>query len=153
MSDKKLAAGQRAHVELVDEPIDAGALASLIGHPDVGAQGWFHGVTRRTTGDQITQTLFYEAHEAMALKELEKLAHDALDRFDLKQIVVVHRLGEVPIGEASVVIGCCSAHRVQTFDALRWIMDTLKKDVPIWKKEHFEDGSTEWVHPTNEPSS
>jgi molybdopterin synthase catalytic subunit len=83
----------------------------------------------------------------MAIVSLEKLAAAAIERFALCRLVIVHRLGEVPVGEASVVVGCSSAHRRQTFEALAWVMDTLKRETPIWKRETYADGSTEWVHP------
>ena len=134
-------------IELVESPIDVAVLLGKLGHCDVGAHGWFLGVTRRTTDDRVTHTLSYQAHHAMAKKELEKLAAEATERFSVKRLVIVHRLGEVPVGQASVVIGCSTAHRVETFAALAWIMDTLKRQVPIWKRETYVDGSTEWVHP------
>lgn len=134
-------------VELVDGPIQLEALRAWIDHPDAGAHGWFVGVTRRTTGDLITETLHYEAHESMALSELMKLAEQAARKFSLLRLVIVHRLGEVPLAEASVVVGCSSSHRPETFAALEWIMDTLKKEVPIWKREIYSDGKEEWVHP------
>ncbi len=134
-------------IELVHGPIDTEALCGKLDHPDVGAHGWFHGVTRRKTGDRVTDTLWYQAHEPMAMVQLEKLAEQSRTRFSLSRLVIVHRLGEVPIGQASVVIGCSSPHRPETFAALQWIMDTLKKEIPIWKKELYADGSTEWVHP------
>ena len=86
----------------------------------------------------------------MALRELEKLADTALREFKLCRLVIVHRLGEVPIGEASIVVGCSSGHRPETFQALAWVMDTLKREIPIWKREIYADGTTEWVHPTAE---
>ena len=138
----------RIWIELVETTIDQGALREKVADPDVGAHGWFVGVTRRTTGQRVTSTLSYEAHPPMAVRELEKLAQTAMDRFSLHRIVIVHRLGEVPIGEASVVVGCSSGHRPETFQALAWVMDTLKRDVPIWKQETYVDGTTEWVHPT-----
>ncbi|TWU08347.1 Molybdopterin synthase catalytic subunit [Stieleria varia] len=152
----------RTFVQLVQTPIRMEPLLPLLDDPDCGAQSWFHGVTRRTTmvdapsqsepGSrsqcQITETLFYESHQTMALKQLHELADNALQRFGLSRIVIVHRLGEVPIGEASVVIGCCSAHRRNSFDALPWMMDELKSNVAIWKQERLQDGSTLWVHPT-----
>ncbi|MCG8649746.1 MAG: molybdenum cofactor biosynthesis protein MoaE [Pirellulales bacterium] len=134
-------------VNLVDEPISLLEWQAALEDPDVGAHGWFLGVTRRTTEDRITETLSYQAHRTMALKELEKLAVEAIKKFSLVRLVIVHRLGEVPVGEASVVVGCSSAHRVDTFDALRWIMEVLKRDVPIWKQETYAGGSTQWVHP------
>ena len=145
-------------VQLVDVEIDTIPLQEKLSDPDVGAHGWFYGVTRRTTvlnrtadfpEEKITQTLSYEAHRSMALKQLKNLAQRAADQFELKNIVIVHRLGEVPIGQASVVVGCSSAHRVATFRALEWIMKVLKKDVPIWKQESYADGTTEWVHPVD----
>ena len=138
---------------IVDGPIDTARLLAEVGHPDAGAQGWFVGVTRRTTGQRVTSFLSYEAHVPMAERELERLAASAVDRFELLRLVIVHRLGEVPIGEASVVVGCSSGHRDATFDALRWVMETLKREIPIWKQERYADGTTEWVHPTSSSSS
>jgi molybdopterin synthase catalytic subunit len=138
---------------IVDGPIDQGSLQSQVGHPDVGSQGWFVGVTRRTTGDRVTSYLSYEAHLPMAERELRGLAEEAVERFGLLRLVIIHRIGEVPIGEASVVVGCSSGHRRETFQALQWIMDTLKQRVPIWKQERYEDGATEWVHPIEQPPS
>jgi molybdopterin synthase catalytic subunit len=139
-------------VQIVDGPIETASLQGKLSDPDVGAHGWFYGVTRRkTTRDEvtkITQSLSYEAHRPMALSQLEQLADQAAEKFNLPHVVIVHRLGEVPIGQASVVVGCSSAHRIATFDANQWIMDMIKRDVPIWKQELFEDGSREWVHPS-----
>lgn len=137
-------------IELVDTRIDVESLRAKIADPDVGAIGWFEGVTRRTTDTRVTERLSYEAHRPMAIAELEKLAIRAVDKFSLHRCVIVHRLGEVPVSEASVVVGCSSPHRPATFEALAWIMDVLKKDVPIWKRELYVDGNTEWVHPTDE---
>jgi molybdopterin synthase catalytic subunit len=139
---------ERIWIELTESPIDQETLRDKIEHPDVGAHGWFVGVTRRTTGQRVTNVLAYEAHPPMAIRELEKLAKAAIERFSLCRIVIVHRLGEVPVGEASVVVGCSSGHRPQTFQALAWVMETLKREVPIWKRETYVDGTTEWVHPT-----
>lgn len=133
--------------ELVDQPIDLAALAPTISDADVGAHGWFLGVTRRTTGDRVTERLCYEAHRSMAAAELQRLAARACAQFELAAAVIVHRLGEVAVGQASVVVGCSSGHRPQVFAALPWIMDQLKRDVPIWKQETYADGTTEWVHP------
>ncbi len=139
------------HVELVDVPIDLSSLLEKIGDPDTGAHAWFIGVTRRTTGNRTTQTLDYEAHRPMAIEQLRRIAEQAMQTFSLARVVVVHRLGNVPVGEASIVVGCSSAHRVDSFAALPWIMDTLKQDVAIWKRETYADGQQEWVHPTPSP--
>lgn len=140
----------RVSIALVEEAIDVDSLRARVADPDVGAIGWFEGVTRRTTGDRITERLAYEAHATMAIAELEKLAERAVEKFSLHRCAIVHRLGEVPVGQASVVVACSSAHRPSTFAALPWIMDVLKRDVPIWKKEQYVDGNTQWVHPTDE---
>ena len=149
MSDK-------VDIDLVNHPIDLPSLLSRIDDPDVGAHRWFAGVTRRTTltacengerDSRVTQTLSYQSHEEMARRELRKLATTAVEKFGLTKLVIVHRLGEVPIGEASVIVGCSSPHRPATFEALPWVMDVLKRDVPIWKREQYADQTSEWVHP------
>ncbi|MEL6105350.1 MAG: molybdenum cofactor biosynthesis protein MoaE [Planctomycetota bacterium] len=139
-------------IRLVTEPIVVSDWEADLADVDCGAQAWFAGVTRRSTAapdgsKRITDTLHYEAHETMASSQLRQLAEDAMDRFALRRVVIVHRLGEVPLGEASVLVGCASPHRVDSFQALPWIMDRLKRDVPIWKRETFADETTEWIHP------
>lgn len=143
--------GNAIFVDLVTEPIVLGDYESRLNDPDVGSHGWFLGVTRRTTVvDQqttTTSTLHYEAKRSMAIAQLLQIAEQAKSRFGLTAVVLIHRLGEVPVGQSSVLVGCSSPHRRQTFDAMPWIMDRLKRDVPIWKKEEHEDGQTQWVHP------
>lgn len=146
----------RIHVALTDSVIDTPALHSYLDHPDVGAHCWFHGVTRRSTqtadGKTLqTESLSYEAHRPMAASELRRLATDAAERFGLLAVVIVHRLGKVPVKQSSVVMGCSSPHRPPCFAAPAWMMDELKRDVPIWKRELFTDGSTEWQHPAQGP--
>ena len=139
------------HIELTTDPIAIDRYADRLDDPDVGSHGWFVGTTRRTTstGDRttITETLDYHANESMAQVQLRDLATSAKQQFALTHVVIVHRLGNVPVGSASVLVGCSSPHRRQTFDALPWIMDTLKRDVPIWKRETDDDGDRHWVHP------
>jgi molybdopterin synthase catalytic subunit len=106
-----------------------------------GAAVVFEGVVRNQTRGRRTLYLDYEAYEEMALRELEKLVAEALQKFRIRDVAIVHRLGRLEIGEASVLIVVVSAHRGPAFDACRWIIDTLKKTVPIWKKEYFEDGA------------
>ncbi|MCO8124303.1 molybdenum cofactor biosynthesis protein MoaE [Stieleria sp. TO1_6] len=139
-------------IELVDSPIHLADWESSLHDVDTGAHAWFAGVTRRTTADgsggvQITQTLHYEAHRPMAIDQLQQLAQQARRQHSLTGVVIVHRLGEVSLGQASVLVGCSSPHRIDVFAALPWIMDRLKADVPIWKRETFADDSTQWVHP------
>jgi MoaE-MoaD fusion protein len=126
---------------IVREPIDTRQLAASMQAGEDGALVVFEGVVRNHTRHRRTLYLDYEAYEPMALAKLEALRADALQRFSVRNAAIVHRIGRLQIGEASVVIVVASAHRAAAFDACRWIIDTLKKTVPIWKKEYFDDGA------------
>ncbi len=106
-----------------------------------GAAVVFEGIVRNNTQGRRTLYLDYEAYESMALKQMQSLAEQALADFKIRDAVIIHRLGKLEIGETSVLIVVASAHRAAAFDACRWLIDTLKRTVPIWKKEHFEDGA------------
>ena len=112
-----------------------------IKRPEDGAAAVFEGIVRNHTRGRRTLFLDYEAYEEMALKQMEELAGRALAEFKIRDVAIVHRLGRLEIGETSVLIVVASAHRAAAFDACRWLIDTLKRTVPIWKKEHFEDGA------------
>ena len=114
-----------------------------------GAVNLFLGTTRDHHAGRRVLRLEYEAYERMALAALEALERAACERFTLEHCAIVHRLGEVPVTEASVAVVTSSPHRAAAFDAARWAMDELKRNVPIWKKEHFEGGGEAWVegHP------
>ncbi|MGC1784482.1 MAG: molybdenum cofactor biosynthesis protein MoaE [Acidobacteriaceae bacterium] len=127
------------------EPIDADSLLAELKDGADGAVLIFDGVVRNHTRGRRTLHLDYEAYEEMALDQMRALAGDAKQRFGVREIVLVHRLGRLQVGETSVWIAVASAHRAQAFDACRWIIDTLKKTVPIWKKEYFEDGAV-WAN-------
>jgi molybdopterin synthase catalytic subunit len=101
----------------------------------------FDGIVRNNTRGRQTLYLDYEAYEEMALKQMEQLAGEAIDKFGVRDVRLIHRLGRLEIGETSVFIAVASAHRAAALDACRWLIDTLKKTVPIWKKEYFEDGA------------
>lgn len=131
----------RCRAQLIRELIDtAGVLAGLKRGED-GAALVFEGVVRNQTRGRRTLYLEYEAYEEMALQQMEGLASQALSQFQIRDVAIVHRLGRLEIGEASVLIAVASAHRAAAFDACRWLIDTLKRTVPIWKKEHFVDGA------------
>jgi MoaE-MoaD fusion protein len=130
-----------AHCAVVREEIDIREIKEGLEDPTDGAAILFEGVVRNNTRGRKTLYLDYEAYESMALNEMEKLAQAALERFQVRDVAIVHRLGRLQIGETSVVIGVASAHRAAAFEACRWLIDTLKKTVPIWKKEYFEDGA------------
>jgi len=106
-----------------------------------GAVVVFDGIVRNNTRGRRTLHLDYEAYEEMAEKQMRDLAEEARRRFGVRHATIVHRLGRIEIGETSVLIVVASAHRAQAFDACRWLIDTLKKKVPIWKKETFVDGA------------
>ena len=135
-------------IELTHEPLDANLLVAQATSPNVGAVLLFLGVTRQFTGDRETAQLHYDAYEKMAQQELHNLVTEALSRWPLEECLIAHRLGLVPIGEASVAIVTACAHRRDAFAAGQWLIDTLKERVPIWKQEHWADGTTDWVHPT-----
>ena len=137
-SEAKAAPGE---IRIVRDPIITEAVLRALKQPDDGAAVIFEGVVRDNTRGRRTLYLDYEAYETMALNQMQGLAQSARERFRVRGISIVHRLGRLEIGEISVLIVVASAHRGPAFDACRWIIDTLKKTVPIWKKEYFEDGA------------
>jgi molybdopterin synthase catalytic subunit len=137
-------------IELTTEPIDVQRLLNQVQQPAAGAVVLFLGTTRQFTAGRETTQLAYEAYHEMAERELERLAEEAHGRWPIVECAIVHRLGIVPLAEASVAIAVSSSHREVAFEAGRWLIDALKELVPIWKREHWADGSVEWVHPGGE---
>jgi MoaE-MoaD fusion protein len=131
----------RIHVRIVQEAIDAEKIISHLKRGDDGAVVVFEGTVRNQTRGRETLYLDYEAYEPMALREMQSLARQALEKFQIRDVALVHRLGRLEIGEISVLIVVVSAHRAAAFEACRWLIDTLKRTVPVWKKEHFADGA------------
>ena len=129
------------HAALVLGTIYTAAIVAQLKHPEDGALAIFDGVVRNNSHGRRTLYLEYTAYEGMALRQMEQLAQRALSAYKIRDLRLVHRLGRLHIGETSVYIAVASAHRAAAFDACRWLIDTLKKTVPIWKKEHFEDGA------------
>jgi MoaE-MoaD fusion protein len=132
---------RRRYASIVREPIDAALVLAGIKQGEDGAAVVFEGVVRNQTRGRRTLYLDYEAYEEMARQQMEGLAEQALKQFQIRDVALVHRLGRLEIGETSVLIVVASAHRAAAFDACRWLIDTLKRTVPIWKKEYFEDGA------------
>ena len=128
-------------IEIVDSPIDNLAVLAEVKAGADGAVCVFDGIVRDNTRGRQTLYLVYEAYREMALAKMQALAEEAVNRFGVRDVAIVHRLGRLEIGETSVLIAVASAHRGVTFDACRWVIDTLKKTVPIWKKEYFVDGA------------
>ncbi len=130
-----------SEIRLTREVIDAEKLVSAAKHGSDGAVVVFDGIVRDNTRGRRTLHLDYEAYEEMALRQMNSLAAEARERFKVRHVAIVHRLGCLQVGETSVLIVVASAHRAQAYEASRWLIDTLKKTVPIWKKETFADGA------------
>jgi molybdopterin synthase catalytic subunit len=128
-------------IEIVDGVIGAEAIVAGMKAGGDGAVCVFDGIVRDNTRGRQTLYLDYESYREMALEQMQRLAAEAVERFGVRDVAIVHRLGRLQIGETSVLIVVASAHRGAAFDACRWLIDTLKKTVPIWKKETFADGA------------
>ncbi|HYM81724.1 MAG TPA: molybdenum cofactor biosynthesis protein MoaE [Candidatus Limnocylindria bacterium] len=131
--------------ELVRSALDVAQLLSAAARPDCGAIAVFLGTTRNHHDGRRVTRLAYEAYEPMALASLAELERHALEHFDVASCRIVHRLGDVPLAEPSVVVVVAAAHREPAFAACRWAMNELKRRVPIWKKEHYAPGGEDWV--------
>jgi molybdopterin synthase catalytic subunit len=129
------------YASIVRNPIDSQQVLNSIKRGEDGAALVFEGVVRNQSRGRKTRYLEYEAYEEMALQQMASLAAQALTQFQIRDVAIVHRLGHLEIGETSVLIAVASAHRAAGFDACRWLIDSLKRTVPIWKKEYFEDGA------------
>lgn len=128
-------------VELVRAVIPSAQVLDEIKAASDGALCVFDGIVRNNTRGRQTLFLDYEAYEEMALSQMRGLAREALTKFPVRDVALIHRLGRLEVGETSVLIAVASAHRAAAFEACRWLIDTLKKTVPIWKKEYFVDGA------------
>jgi molybdopterin synthase catalytic subunit len=127
--------------QLVRDPIDMPALIREVRAPEDGAIVTFDGFVRNQSHNRRTLYLDYEAYESMAIAKMRQIAAQLHEKFAIHRVAIVHRLGRLEIGETSVLIAVSSAHRAAAFDACRFAIDTLKRTVPIWKKEYFEDGA------------
>lgn len=131
---------------LTHDPIDYHALTESVRHPHCGAVALFLGTVRDLTGSQVTVFLEYEAYAPMAEKKLAEIEAEARRRWPVQELAIAHRLGRLEVGEVSVAVATSCPHRGDAFDACRYVIDTLKELVPIWKKENAPDGTGEWVH-------
>lgn len=135
-------------VVVTDQPLDPAAIRRSLTDPAAGSVLVFEGCARNHHEERAVEELAYEAYPPMAEKELARLRQEALARFGLLRCVIHHRYGTVPLTEAAVVVGCASAHRQASFEAVAWIMDEIKKTVPIWKRERYLAGQEAWVEGT-----
>ena len=135
-------------VALVRRPIDAAALLAEVAGDECGATTLFVGTVRDVNDGRGVTGIDYTAYDAMALREMEAIANEAADRYGTPHVVIEHRLGTLAVREASVVIAVSHARRAPALDASRYVIEELKRRVPIWKREHYLDGTREWVDPT-----
>jgi molybdopterin synthase catalytic subunit len=138
-------------IEITEDAIDHGGLTERVRSPLAGGVCLFLGTVREITGERRTSSLDYEAYPEMAQCKLVELEAEARRRWPVVEVAIVHRVGHLELGEISVAIAVSCPHRHQAFDACRWLIDTLKEFVPIWKKETWADGQEEWVHPGLDP--
>ena len=136
---------------ITDKTIDTSKVLDSVKSNLAGASVLFVGTTRQFTGDKETIQLEYECYELMAVEKIQQLVDIAESRWDIEQCSVVHRIGVVELGEASIAVAVSTGHRKESFEAAAWMVDELKIQVPIWKKEFWADGKTEWVHPSGVP--
>lgn len=134
------------YVSLVREPIDTAALLTAVAAHSNGATVLFVGTVRDVNEGRVVTGIEYSAYESMAQRELGAIVREASARFETPHIAVVHRLGELSLGEASVAIAVAHPRRAPAFEAARFVIEELKRRVPIWKLEHYVDGRREWVN-------
>jgi len=134
-------------IQITKNPIDTQSVLNSVADHRTGATLLFLGTTREFTGDKQTATLEYECYEEMAVAKLTELRDQSMEKWPLIGCSIVHRVGNVGLGEASVAIAVSSPHRADAFESGCWLIDTLKEIVPIWKKELWADGTSEWTNP------
>jgi len=134
-------------IDLVNDTISLEALLAQVQSPEAGAVVLFVGTTRQFTASRQTAALYYECYEDMARVKLAELEGEARHRWPLSGCAIVHRLGTLRPGEASVAVAVSSPHRQDAFAAGKWLIDSLKEVVPIWKREMWANGTSQWVHP------
>ena len=134
-------------ISLTHSPLDPSAILAQVASNDAGAVVLFLGTTREFTQGRQTASLDYECYHQMAEAKLAELEAQAREKWPLIHVSIVHRLGRLGLGEASIAIAVSSPHRQAAFEAGKWLIDTIKEDVPIWKQENWADGTSEWVHP------
>ncbi|HEU4664647.1 MAG TPA: molybdenum cofactor biosynthesis protein MoaE [Dokdonella sp.] len=138
--------------QLSEEPIDVGAERPALDHAAAGAYASFEGWVRDHNDGRAVQRLDYQAYAALASTEGEAILDEALVRFRVREARCVHRVGRLAIGDLAVWVGVSADHRGDAFEACRWIIDEVKRRVPIWKNEHYVDGESGWLHPDNRPA-
>ena len=135
-------------VSIVDHPLDPAALLAEVASTESGVSTVFVGTVRRTNDGKVVTGIDYSAYGAMAESEMAAIANEAATRFGTSRIAVEHRVGTLTLGEASIIIAVSHERRAAAMDAQRYLIEEIKKRVPVWKREHYADGSRDWVDPT-----
>lgn len=134
--------------QISEQVIDGHALKQAMQHGQAGAFICFEGWVRNHHAGRIVHALAYQAYKTLAESEGEKILSEACEKYGILDAVCVHRTGELAIGDCAVWVGVTAAHRDAAFAACRYVIDEVKSRVPIWKKERYGDGSSNWLHPT-----
>lgn len=134
-------------IKIVSESIDEQGTLDSVKSNQSGAAVLFVGTTRQFTDSRETEKLNYDCYQDMAMKVLSELRQQAMQQWSLEACSLVHRVGAVEIGQASIAVAVSSPHRSDSFQAIAWLMDQIKQQVPIWKQENWADGTREWIHP------
>ena len=137
---------------LTSEPIDVATLIRDVTADDRGAVSLFLGTVRNSNEGRDVNGIDYSAYDAMAVAEMNRIVDEATQRFEGVTILLTHRTGTLRVGDVSVAIACAHAHRSPALDANRYVIEQLKRRVPIWKREHYLDGTSEWVDPSGRPA-
>jgi molybdopterin synthase catalytic subunit len=137
-------------IAIVTRAIDATAILQEVASDECGATSLFLGTVRDTNDGRAVAGMEYSAYEAMAAAELERIASEAVKLYGTAALVVEHRTGELKLGDVSVAVAASHAHRGPALDATRYVIEQLKQRVPIWKREHYTDGTRAWVDPTRQ---
>jgi molybdopterin synthase catalytic subunit len=135
-------------VSITTAPIDPAALVAEVADVRMGATSLFLGTVRDVNDGRAVSGMDYSAYESMAHRELSTIVGEAMNRFEVERVVVEHRIGALGLGDISVAIAVAHEHRAPSIDAMRYIIEELKARVPIWKREHYVDGTREWIDPT-----
>jgi molybdopterin synthase catalytic subunit len=133
---------------IVEREINIGAIIDAVKSDDAGGVSVFIGTVRDVSDGRGVAKLEYEAYRAMAERELAAIVNEGVEKFAVRSIVAEHRVGELSVGDVSVAIASAHAHRTAAIDCTHFVIEEIKKRVPIWKREHFADGTQEWVDPT-----
>lgn len=143
--DEAYLLAERDGFALLDIAIDDSRLKAMLDDDSCGAFACFEGRVRNHNNASSVDSLTYYGYEDLAINQGRQIILEAKERFDITQAVAIHRIGALEIGDIAVWIGVVSAHRYPAFDACRWILDTIKADIPVWKQEYYEDDSSKWL--------